>query len=113
MRSRGVKKDPGGWSWIEIRDTVSVFVVGDQWHPWRDNIYKILDSLTAKADLVDDISELNAITWNQQFVEKPKSPLMRIVKRLRSHAAQKVSHQKKKRGGRQRKVNLRLRMEKS
>ncbi|KAK1281002.1 putative pentatricopeptide repeat-containing protein [Acorus gramineus] len=61
MRSRGVKKEPG-WSWIEIRDTVSVFVVGDQSHPWRDSIYEILDSLTAKADVVDDISELDAIT---------------------------------------------------
>ncbi|KAK1322291.1 putative pentatricopeptide repeat-containing protein [Acorus calamus] len=61
MRSRGVKKEPG-WSWIEIRDTVSVFVVGDQSHPWRDSIYEILDSLTANADMVDDISELDAIT---------------------------------------------------
>ncbi|KAI4388493.1 hypothetical protein MLD38_000815 [Melastoma candidum] len=37
MKSRGVSKEPG-CSWIELKDGVHVFVVGDQMHPEIDEI---------------------------------------------------------------------------
>ncbi|OMO72944.1 hypothetical protein COLO4_27385 [Corchorus olitorius] len=44
MQSRGVKKNPGQ-SWIEIKNQVHAFVVGDRSHPRKDEIYAYLDKL--------------------------------------------------------------------
>ncbi|KAF8783886.1 hypothetical protein HU200_000333 [Digitaria exilis] len=44
MRDRGVKKEPGR-SWIEVKNAVHAFFVGDRLHPLADQIYKFLDDL--------------------------------------------------------------------
>ena len=50
MRSRGVIKEPG-WSGIEVKDRISVFVVGDRSHPQGDEIYSVLELLASKAEI--------------------------------------------------------------
>lgn len=45
MRTRGVNKEPG-CSWIELKDRVHVFVVGDQMHPQSKDIREELRMLT-------------------------------------------------------------------
>ena len=47
MKDREVKKNPG-WSWIEIKNVVHKFLVGDRSHPQSDRIYEILDHLAER-----------------------------------------------------------------
>eukprot|EP01018_Ginkgo_biloba_P030680 Gb_05647 [translate_table: standard] len=44
MRNRGLKKQPG-CSWIEVRNRVHVFLVGDRSHAQAEEIYSTLESL--------------------------------------------------------------------
>lgn len=44
MKQRGIRKVPGQ-SWLEIKDTMHVFVAEDCLHPERDQIYAVLDEL--------------------------------------------------------------------
>ncbi|KAI3794747.1 hypothetical protein L1987_37384 [Smallanthus sonchifolius] len=48
MKDRGVKKVPGR-SWIEIKNTVHAFFVGDRLHPLADEIYEYLDVINKRA----------------------------------------------------------------
>ncbi|KAJ8630766.1 hypothetical protein MRB53_024089 [Persea americana] len=47
MKERGVKKDPGR-SWIEIKNIVHAFFVGDLLHPLADKIYEFLEDLNKR-----------------------------------------------------------------
>ncbi|XVE62196.1 hypothetical protein DITRI_Ditri06bG0099300 [Diplodiscus trichospermus] len=47
MQSRGVKMNPGQ-SWIQIRNQVHTFVMGDRSHPQKDEIYAYLDKLIGR-----------------------------------------------------------------
>ncbi|XP_059067337.1 pentatricopeptide repeat-containing protein At3g26782, mitochondrial [Cryptomeria japonica] len=47
MNDRGIKKIPG-CSWIEIREVVHAFCVGDRSHPQTHEIYTMLQNLTLK-----------------------------------------------------------------
>ncbi|XP_020093081.1 pentatricopeptide repeat-containing protein At4g13650 [Ananas comosus] len=44
MKDRGVKKEPGR-SWIEVKNEVHAFFVGDRLHPLADKIYDHLENL--------------------------------------------------------------------
>ncbi|TYJ17660.1 hypothetical protein E1A91_A09G067900v1 [Gossypium mustelinum] len=44
MVDQGVKKMPG-YSWIEVKNKVTVFVAGNISHPYREELYMILNSL--------------------------------------------------------------------
>eukprot|EP01018_Ginkgo_biloba_P022802 Gb_33439 [translate_table: standard] len=44
MKERGVKKEPG-WSWIEVKNNVHTFHVGDRSHPESEMIYAMLEDL--------------------------------------------------------------------
>lgn len=44
MKDKGVKKEPGR-SWIEIKNLVHPFFVGDRLHPLSDKIYNFLEDL--------------------------------------------------------------------
>ncbi|KAJ8614957.1 hypothetical protein MRB53_025203 [Persea americana] len=48
MKEKGVKKEPGR-SWIEIKNSVHAFFVGDRMHPMADKIYKCLEDLNKRA----------------------------------------------------------------
>ncbi|XP_062000500.1 putative pentatricopeptide repeat-containing protein At3g47840 [Rosa rugosa] len=50
MRSKGVIKEPG-WSGIEVKNGISVFVAGDRSHPQGDEIYSVLELLDSKAEI--------------------------------------------------------------
>ncbi|XP_011626202.2 putative pentatricopeptide repeat-containing protein At3g47840 [Amborella trichopoda] len=41
MKFKGVKKEPS-WSWIKVKDEVSVFFAGDRSHPEAEEIYALL-----------------------------------------------------------------------
>lgn len=45
MKDRGVKKETGV-SWIEVRNTVHAFAVGDSLHPESERIHAMLETLT-------------------------------------------------------------------
>ncbi|KAH9313012.1 hypothetical protein KI387_028047 [Taxus chinensis] len=45
MKDRGVKKAPG-LSWIEIKNQVHSFVIGDRSHPQTEEIYAMVEKLT-------------------------------------------------------------------
>ncbi|KAL6638437.1 hypothetical protein ACP70R_023932 [Stipagrostis hirtigluma subsp. patula] len=51
MKDRGVRKEPGR-SWIEVKNLVHTFFVGDQLHPYAEQIYIFL------ADLNDRIAKI-------------------------------------------------------
>lgn len=44
MKYRNVKKEPG-MSWVEVKDRIYTFIVGDRSHPRSEEIYKKLDEL--------------------------------------------------------------------
>eukprot|EP01018_Ginkgo_biloba_P011676 Gb_36231 [translate_table: standard] len=45
MKDRDVKKEPG-CSWVEVKNRVHTFIVGDRSHPQTEKIYKKLEALT-------------------------------------------------------------------
>ncbi|XVF30331.1 hypothetical protein REPUB_Repub16aG0047900 [Reevesia pubescens] len=47
MQRRGVRKHPG-LSWIQIKNQVHTFVMGDRSHPQKDEIYAYLDKLIGR-----------------------------------------------------------------
>jgi pentatricopeptide repeat protein len=47
MRARKVKKEPGQ-SWIEIKNKMHTFIVGDRFHPQTEEIYAKLETLTCQ-----------------------------------------------------------------
>ncbi|KAK2638191.1 hypothetical protein Ddye_025986 [Dipteronia dyeriana] len=48
MKNRGVTKEPGR-SWIEVKNSVHAFFVGDRLHPLADRIYEFLENLNERA----------------------------------------------------------------
>jgi pentatricopeptide repeat protein len=48
MKDRGVKKEPGR-SWIEVKNSVHAFFVGDRLHPLADKVYEYLGDLNKQA----------------------------------------------------------------
>jgi pentatricopeptide repeat protein len=69
MRNRGVKKEPGR-SWIEVKNLVHAFYVGDRLHPLADKIYEFLAELNKKAAEIgyfqDRYSLLNDVEQEQK-----------------------------------------------
>ncbi|KAL8201574.1 hypothetical protein R6Q57_010721 [Mikania cordata] len=69
MKDRGVKKVPGQ-SWIEIKNTVHAFFVGDRLHPQADEIYEYLDVINKRAANIgyvqDRYSLLNDLEQEQK-----------------------------------------------
>ncbi|XWS33794.1 hypothetical protein CRYUN_Cryun22dG0113300 [Craigia yunnanensis] len=58
MRSKGVIKEPG-WSWIKVKDRVSVFVAGERSYPEGEDIYGMLDLLASRVDI--SVKELGSL----------------------------------------------------
>ncbi|KAH7653155.1 Tetratricopeptide-like helical domain-containing protein [Dioscorea alata] len=51
MKDKGVKKEPGR-SWIEVKNVVHAFFVGDRLHPLADAIYGFLEDLNKRAIVI-------------------------------------------------------------
>lgn len=63
MRERGVKKEPGR-SWIEVKNSVHSFFVGDRLHPLVHEIYSYLDELTKKVTAIGYVPDQSSL-WNE------------------------------------------------
>eukprot|EP01018_Ginkgo_biloba_P026876 Gb_29534 [translate_table: standard] len=74
MKDRGVKKKPGH-SWIEVRNRVHGFVVGDRSHPQTNEIYAKLDILTIQMKEVGYVP--NTIFVPHDLKEEEKECLLR------------------------------------
>ncbi|XP_010528729.1 PREDICTED: pentatricopeptide repeat-containing protein At4g13650 [Tarenaya hassleriana] len=64
MKENGVKKEPGR-SWIEVKNSIHSFFVGDRHHPLANKIYKYLGDLNKRASgmgyVQDRLSLLNEV----------------------------------------------------
>lgn len=69
MKDRGVQKVPGR-SWIEVKNSVHAFFVGDRLHPLADKIYEFLEDLNKRAAAIgyvqDRYSLLNDLEQGQK-----------------------------------------------
>eukprot|EP01018_Ginkgo_biloba_P039897 Gb_15476 [translate_table: standard] len=60
MKNRGLKKQPG-CSWIEVKNRVHVFLVGDRSHAQTEKIYSTLESLDQKMKQAGYIPNTNLV----------------------------------------------------
>eukprot|EP01018_Ginkgo_biloba_P018986 Gb_02562 [translate_table: standard] len=60
MKDRGLKKNPG-CSWIEVKNRVHAFVVGDRLHPQTEEIYAMLESLAGQMKQEGYVPETNVL----------------------------------------------------
>ncbi|GLJ29003.1 hypothetical protein SUGI_0572420 [Cryptomeria japonica] len=58
MQERGIKKKPG-YSWIEIKNKIHTFVVGDMAHPQNEEIHSNLDSIAVQINQTQFIPSSN------------------------------------------------------
>eukprot|EP01018_Ginkgo_biloba_P015302 Gb_10776 [translate_table: standard] len=58
MQDRGLRKSPG-CSWIEIKNRVHVFLVGDTSHPQTEKIYAMLDCLAQHMKVAGYVPDTN------------------------------------------------------
>eukprot|EP01018_Ginkgo_biloba_P019324 Gb_30146 [translate_table: standard] len=73
MEVMGVKKEPG-CSWIEVKNQVHTFYVGDNSHPQREKIYAKLEELTVKMKEVGYVPDTSFVLHNVD--EKQKEQLL-------------------------------------
>ncbi|KAJ4721235.1 Pentatricopeptide repeat-containing protein [Melia azedarach] len=75
MKDRGVKKEPGQ-SWIEVKNSVHAFFVGDQLHPLADKIYEFLGNLNERAAKIGYVQGHNSL-WSD-IEQEQKDPSVYI-----------------------------------
>eukprot|EP01018_Ginkgo_biloba_P022935 Gb_12722 [translate_table: standard] len=102
MKDRGIRKQPG-CSWIELKNRVHAFVVGDRSHPQTESIYAILERLAEQIKNAGYVANTNFVLHDVEEEQKeqaisyhseklaiafgllntpPRSPI-RIIKNLR------------------------------
>ncbi|KAL6175668.1 hypothetical protein ACLB2K_052307 [Fragaria x ananassa] len=69
MRDIGVRKVPG-YSWIEVKNKVHTFSVGDSVHPEKDNIYAFLEELDLKLKREGYVSSTKLVLHDVEEEEK-------------------------------------------
>ncbi|OIT28165.1 PREDICTED: pentatricopeptide repeat-containing protein At4g13650 [Nicotiana attenuata] len=62
MKDRGVKKEPGR-SWIEVKNTIHAFFVGDRLHPLANHIYDFVEELNKRVVMIGYVQDNNSL-WN-------------------------------------------------
>ncbi|XP_015578666.2 pentatricopeptide repeat-containing protein At4g13650 [Ricinus communis] len=72
MKNRGVKKEPGR-SWIEVRNSVYAFFVGDRLHPLADKIYEFLTDLNKRAAEIGYIQDRFSLLNDEEQEQKDPS----------------------------------------
>eukprot|EP01018_Ginkgo_biloba_P000579 Gb_09654 [translate_table: standard] len=60
MKTKGVRKEPG-CSWIEVKNKVHTFIVGDKSHPQSGEIYEKLEELTKQMKDAGYMPETNVV----------------------------------------------------
>ncbi|KAL3649315.1 hypothetical protein CASFOL_005718 [Castilleja foliolosa] len=71
MRDRGVKKEPGR-SWVEVKDSVHAFFVGDRLHPRADEIYRYLEDINERVAAVGYVQDRSSL-WNDLELEQKEA----------------------------------------
>lgn len=56
MKEKGVKKEPGR-SWIEVKNSIHAFFVGDKLHPLADEIYEFLEDLNERVAAIGYVQD--------------------------------------------------------
>ncbi|XP_065852215.1 pentatricopeptide repeat-containing protein At4g13650 [Euphorbia lathyris] len=69
MKERGVKKEPGR-SWIEVKNSIHAFFVGDKLHPLADQIYKFLTDLNKQAAKIGYVQDRYILLNNLEQEQK-------------------------------------------
>ncbi|XP_020104021.1 pentatricopeptide repeat-containing protein At4g02750 [Ananas comosus] len=69
MHERGVRKVPG-FSWIEVKNKVHTFSVGDSIHPEKEKIYEFLEELDKKMKKAGYVSATEIILHDVEEEEK-------------------------------------------
>lgn len=69
MRERSVKKVPG-FSWIEVKNTIHTFSVGDKMHPEKEKIYAFLEELDLEMKNLGYVSETKMVLHDVEEEEK-------------------------------------------
>ncbi|XP_044478254.1 pentatricopeptide repeat-containing protein At4g13650 isoform X2 [Mangifera indica] len=75
MKDRGVKKEPGQ-SWIEVKNSIHAFFVGDRLHPLADKIYDFLENLNERAAKIGYVQERYSL-WSE-IEQEQKDPTVYI-----------------------------------
>ncbi|KAJ4973513.1 hypothetical protein NE237_006687 [Protea cynaroides] len=72
MKTRNVKKDPG-YSWIDVKNKLHLFVVDDKSHPQADVIYDKLDDLIRLIRKEGYIPDTDFVLFDVEDEEKERS----------------------------------------
>ncbi|XP_057503362.1 LOW QUALITY PROTEIN: pentatricopeptide repeat-containing protein At4g33990-like [Actinidia eriantha] len=70
-RDRGLRKTPG-WSSIELNNRIEVFYTGNQSHPHCEEIYKELETLTAKMKSLGYVPDYSFVLQDVEEDEKER-----------------------------------------
>ncbi|RAL48325.1 hypothetical protein DM860_005749 [Cuscuta australis] len=68
MKDMGVKKEPGR-SWIEVKNKIHAFFVGDRLHPMAGEIHRFVVELNERATGVGYVQDNNSL-WNDLEMEQ-------------------------------------------
>ncbi|KAA8538938.1 hypothetical protein F0562_025630 [Nyssa sinensis] len=69
MQEKGVKKHPGQ-SWIQLKNRVHTFVMGDRSHPQEAEIYSYLDNLIGKLKEIGYSTDVNLVMQDVEEEQK-------------------------------------------
>eukprot|EP01018_Ginkgo_biloba_P015859 Gb_38232 [translate_table: standard] len=72
MKNKGVKKEPG-CSWIEVKNRVHTFIIGDRLHPRSEEIYATLATLTMQMKEAGYVPDTNFVLHDVQEEQKEHS----------------------------------------
>ncbi|CAN6443741.1 unnamed protein product [Victoria cruziana] len=72
MKQKGVKKDPG-YSWIDVKGKVHLFVVDDKSHPQSHDIYKKLEELIQRIKIAGYVPDTDYVLLDLSDEEKERS----------------------------------------
>ncbi|XP_021898183.1 pentatricopeptide repeat-containing protein At4g13650 isoform X1 [Carica papaya] len=73
MKERGVKKEAGR-SWIEVKNSVHAFFVGDQLHPLADKIYEYIGDLNKRAAEIGYVQDYSSLS--NEVEQGQKDPII-------------------------------------
>ncbi|XVF06227.1 hypothetical protein REPUB_Repub06bG0029400 [Reevesia pubescens] len=69
MKERGVKKEPAQ-SWIEIKNSIHAFFVGDRHHPLAEKIYEHLEDLNKRAAKIGYVQDRYSLFSDVELGQK-------------------------------------------
>ncbi|PIA31374.1 hypothetical protein AQUCO_05000042v1 [Aquilegia coerulea] len=75
MKDNGVKKEPGR-SWIEVKNSVHAFFVGDRLHPLAEKIYDFLKDLNERVSEMGYVQDQNSLLHDIE--QEQKDPTVHI-----------------------------------